>query len=380
MTKPKGMLIIFFCLSAFIIFGLFAYRGGSPKMQNVFAYTDIVIAPEQIVKTLMVAGADATVRGSVTENIFVVDGDLNVQNGAKISGRIFVLGGNLTVSPAASLKQRPLVFFLHGHPFVPLIVALLFLLGAASLILLPVLFWLLGHYFKKSPLYLPAKEQLQRIQDRWPELYVMVGFALSVSLLIAFLALSWKTFFKNSTVLFDDAFIWLVRYFASPALDKAMLLITDIGFGTSYAVIVSVTLLLLAYRRRWSEIFAIAVCLSGAGLLSVILKNLFQRVRPDSFFLVQETSFSFPSGHALATMCFYGLLAFLLMRNMTSWSARLLVATLTIVLSLAIGISRIYLGVHYPTDVVAGYAVGFMWLTFCISLLLRRENAQSMKN
>jgi undecaprenyl-diphosphatase len=96
-------------------------------------------------------------------------------------------------------------------------------------------------------------------------------------------------------------------------------------------------------------------------------------MRPDSFFLVQENSFSFPSGHAMATMCFYGMLAFFLMREVKSWPVRLLIATLTVILSLIIGISRIYLGVHYPTDVVAGYAVGFMWLTFCISLLLRQE-------
>ena len=122
-----------------------------------------------------------------------------------------------------------------------------------------------------------------------------------------------------------------------------------------------------------------AICLAGAGLLSFLLKNTFQRLRPDTFFLVTETSFSFPSGHALATMCFYGMLAFFIMRETSSWPLRLWVATLTLFLSLAIGISRIYLGVHYPTDVVAGYAVGFMWLTFCISLLLRYEKQNNSK-
>lgn len=379
MTKYKGMLIIFFCLSAFIIFGLFAYNGSPPKMQNVFTHTDIVIAPEQSVKTLMVAGADATVRGSVTENIFVVDGDLDVQNGAKISGRIFVLGGSLTVAPEASLKQRPLLFFLHGHPFVPLIAFFLLLLAALSLILLPLLFLIAGHYFKKSALYLPAKKQLLRIQERWPELYIITGFALSVATLFAFLALAWKTFFKSSTILFDDAFIWLIRYFANPTLDKIMLFITDIGFGKGYAIIVSITVLVLVYKRLWSHLSALAICLAGGGLLGLIFKNMFQRARPDSFFFVTETTYSFPSGHALAAMCFYGMLAFFIMRETTSWPLRLLIATLAIVLSLAIGISRIYLGVHYPTDVVAGYAVGFMWLSFCISLMLRREKQNNSK-
>ena len=78
----------------------------------------------------------------------------------------------------------------------------------------------------------------------------------------------------------------------------------------------------------------------------------------------------------MASMCFYGMLAFFLMREVKSWPVRLLIATFAIILSLVIGISRIYLGVHYPTDVVAGYAVGFMWLTFCISLLLRQQKKQ----
>ena len=77
-------------------------------------------------------------------------------------------------------------------------------------------------------------------------------------------------------------------------------------------------------------------------------------------------------------MCFYGMMAFLIMRTISSWLGRLTVLTLTVILNVAIGISRIYLGVHYPTDVMAGYAAGSMWLTFCISLLMwwERERIQ----
>ena len=115
---------------------------------------------------------------------------------------------------------------------------------------------------------------------------------------------------------------------------------------------------------------ALAICLAGGAVLSILLKSLFHRVRPETFWVVPETGFSFPSGHALATMCFYGMLAFLAIRNIEKWRGRLAVITIAVIISLAVGISRIYLGVHYPTDVVAGYAAGFMWLTFCISLLM----------
>ncbi|MHC1717323.1 MAG: phosphatase PAP2 family protein [Acidaminococcaceae bacterium] len=373
MFKHRGLLIIFLCLIVASILGFLILNTNSPKAQNLFTYKDIVISQEQNIKTLMAAGGNVVVDSKIKGHIFVVDGDLTISANSKVAGQIVVLGGNVTVAPQAELRYRPFVFLLHGHPFVPLVVASLLGLGALSLIAIPLLLWLVGYYFKKSPFYQPAKNKLLELQKRWSSLYIALGFILSAGMLYAFLGVAWNTFFKTSTVLFDDAFIWLVRYYANPALDKFMLFITDIGFGKGYAIIVGATIAVLAYKKRWQDVSALGICIAGAGLLSILLKISFQRMRPDSFFLVQETSFSFPSGHATATMCFYGMLAFFLMREVKSWPVRLLIATLTIILSLIIGISRIYLGVHYPTDVVAGYAIGFMWLTFCISLLLRQE-------
>lgn len=376
MFKHRGLLIIFLCLIVVSVLGFLLLSTNSPKAQNLFTYKDIIVTQEQNVKTLMAAGSNVVIDSKIKGHIFVVDGDLTISANSKVAGQIVVLGGNVTVDPQAELRYRPFVFLLHGHPFVPLVVASLLGIGAFSLIALPLLLWLVGYYFKRSHFYELAKAALLELQARWSSLYVVAGFVLSAAMLYAFLSVAWNTFFKASTALFDDAFIWLVRYYANPALDKFMLFITDIGFGKGYAIIVGFTFAVLAYKKRWHDISALGICLAGAGLLSVILKNSFHRLRPDSFFLVQETSYSFPSGHAMASMCFYGMLAFFLMREVKSWPVRLLIATFAIILSLVIGISRIYLGVHYPTDVVAGYAVGFMWLTFCISLLLRQQKKQ----
>jgi len=198
-------------------------------------------------------------------------------------------------------------------------------------------------------------------------------------MLTVFGTLAWETLFRNTMVLFDDSFVWLIRYFANPVLDKIMIILTDIGFGTSYMVIVITSFLLLTYLKRWRELGALTICIAGGAVLSFLLKILFHRTRPDLFQVVKETSYSFPSGHALATMCFYGMVAFLIMRKTSSWRGRLTVMTLTVILSVLIGISRIYLGVHYPTDVIAGYAVGSMWLAFCISLLMWWERARVQK-
>jgi len=189
-------------------------------------------------------------------------------------------------------------------------------------------------------------------------------------MLTAFSALARQTIFSKNMELFDNTFIWIIRYFASPGVDRVMIFITDIGFGIKYLIIVASSFLLLSYQRRWQEIAGLGICLSGGAALNFWLKYLFHRSRPDLLRVVQEIGYSFPSGHVIASMCFYGMSAFLIMRTISLWRGRLAVLMLAVILNVAIGISRIYLGVHYPTDVVAGYAVGSMWVAFCISLLM----------
>ena len=75
----------------------------------------------------------------------------------------------------------------------------------------------------------------------------------------------------------------------------------------------------------------------------------------------------------MVSLCLYGMIAFLLARHIANWRGRLTVVVLAATLVAAIGVSRVYLGVHYPTDVIAGYFAGGMWLTFSISLILWRE-------
>jgi len=110
-----------------------------------------------------------------------------------------------------------------------------------------------------------------------------------------------------------------------------------------------------------------------------MLKHLFERARPEAFQIVAESGFSFPSGHAMVSLCFYGIVAFLIVRKRSlQWRiAGAVVATLLIV---GIGVSRIYLGVHYPSDVVAGYAAGATWLGFSISLVMWWEQELSERD
>jgi undecaprenyl-diphosphatase len=108
----------------------------------------------------------------------------------------------------------------------------------------------------------------------------------------------------------------------------------------------------------------VLVTVGGAGALNLGLKTLFGRARPEAFFdqYPVPESFSFPSGHALFAACFFGGLAVLASHRLNSRVAEIVVWLICLSLILLIGVSRIYLGVHYPTDVLGGFAVGVVWV------------------
>jgi len=120
--------------------------------------------------------------------------------------------------------------------------------------------------------------------------------------------------------------------------------------------------------------------LAGATVLSLALKSAFHRPRPTLFFGAVPHTYSFPSGHSMFSFCFYGVLAGLLTARIDSRPLRILiwiVAAAALVLS--IGLSRIYLGVHYPSDVLAGYLAGAIWVSTMLALdrLRTRRNHSS---
>lgn len=215
-----------------------------------------------------------------------------------------------------------------------------------------------------------AAAYVRRLQQRWPLLYAAATLLFSAAMLALFAQLAWETMFEKTMTAFDNGMFWLVRYFASPDLDKVMIFISALGYGWPYAAIVVGIFLLLGWRRRWRDGVGLAVCLGGGAVLNLVLKHVFARARPDLFHIVAAAGYSFPSGHAMVSLCFYGMTAYVIVRRLHSRLGRLAVISVTALLVAAIGVSRIYLGVHYPSDVVAGYAAGSMWLAFCISMLM----------
>ena len=256
-----------------------------------------------------------------------------------------------------------------GSPLIGLLAWLLVVGAAVVPLAAALLLWLLAVRLRRTGLFARVLAVLRANGRRWPGLYALLGLTVSGLLMALFVHLTQETIFHNETDLLDRAVIWLVHQFATPSADKIMIAVTALGSGAVYAAFAPLALGGLLWRGLRREAISLAICLGGAALLNFLLKNLFERARPDMFKIISVTGYSFPSGHAMVSLCFYGMLAYLLCRHLPRLATQLLVYGLTVVLVTAVGFSRIYLSVHYPSDVLGGYIAGGTWLLFCVSLL-----------
>ncbi|WNR43105.1 phosphatase PAP2 family protein [Paenibacillus roseipurpureus] len=141
-------------------------------------------------------------------------------------------------------------------------------------------------------------------------------------------------------------------------------------FIGSTPVVIVITLcclfLFFKYLHHRLELVLFAALVAGTAILNQLLKISFHRDRPSLHRLIQETGYSFPSGHSMEAFALYAALAFLLWRHVPTRSGRTAVILTSISMILMIGISRIYLGVHYPSDIVGAYFASGFWFTFSV--------------
>lgn len=167
----------------------------------------------------------------------------------------------------------------------------------------------------------------------------------------------------------DAAVLEFMRSRATPDADRLMELISLIGSPLMMGILAVVGGIWLWSRRRMIPFVGWCCAFAGASVLTVGLKHSFQRVRPEgAAAFLHGTSFSFPSGHALGSLVGIGISTYLLVAFRESRPlTRVLTSAAGILLIAAIGWSRMYLGVHYLSDVVAGFAAGGVWLSCCIA-------------
>jgi undecaprenyl-diphosphatase len=197
----------------------------------------------------------------------------------------------------------------------------------------------------------------------WSERVVLVlGF---FSALFALLFFAWlaEEMMEGDTARFDSAITLAVHQHATPRLTTVMKALTMLGSSVVMPPLAILTLALCYFRREFHALKILAATFGGALLLEFILKLAFHRSRPVPFFdLPTPASFSFPSCHALFSFGFFAGIAALLSPRVSSQRAKLGLWSIASALILGIGLSRIYLGVHYPSDVLAGYAAGIVWV------------------
>jgi membrane-associated phospholipid phosphatase len=210
-------------------------------------------------------------------------------------------------------------------------------------------------------------------------LHLTIGFLVSVAGLGLFGLIAEDVIHQEALTRLDlTVFHWL-RVHATPASYGFWSVISAMGSGVALTVLaVGVGLLLLLRHRRF-VLAGWVVAFVGAGLLDAALKLLIRRERPPGAVdFLTHISWSFPSGHALGSLVGYGMLTYLLVLAIRDPSLRIGVIVGAVLLILAVGISRLYLGVHYLSDVMGGYAAGTLWLSACISGLevVRRWRAR----
>ena len=163
----------------------------------------------------------------------------------------------------------------------------------------------------------------------------------------------------------------LLYFYRDEMLAKGFLWITLLGKATIvFSVAALCTVLFWIWKNR-EFILPFWITLAGSSLFSVLGKVAFHRQRPLGINVYTEASFSFPSGHATIAAAFYGFIVYYLWRQAQNWNIRLNILFAGSVLILAIGFSRLYLGVHFLSDVLGGYLLGILWLIFGISLVER---------
>jgi membrane-associated phospholipid phosphatase len=211
-------------------------------------------------------------------------------------------------------------------------------------------------------------------------LSLLLGLTVAMASIVFFAWLADEVL-EGETRHFDDVTRAAVHTLASPALTTAMRAISFLGSALFLTIATIVVVIVFVFRKWGREAYLLAITMIGASFLNTTLKLAFARPRPVPFFnLTMPETYSFPSGHSLASCCFFAGLAAILSGRIKGRRTRIIVWIAAATMFLLIGLSRIYLGVHYTTDVIAGFAGALIWILVVrfVELQLARRRAKRM--
>ena len=205
------------------------------------------------------------------------------------------------------------------------------------------------------------KEKIIKVLNETRKRY---KFIILFILMIIFLGIL-QNVCKNEKIMLDIIlYRFAVLFLRRPVLTKIMKIITF--FGSAYFILVLTTLLVALIKNKKIGLMIVANLVLIASM-NIILKNIVHRPRPEGYRLIEESGYSFPSGHSMVSVAFYGFLIYLILKKVKNKKSKIIYSIFLGLLILLIGFSRIYLGVHYATDVLAGGILSISYLIAFIS-------------
>jgi membrane-associated phospholipid phosphatase len=200
---------------------------------------------------------------------------------------------------------------------------------------------------------------------RWRLLLVFLGVLVP---LIGFGALA-EDVWTTERIAWDLPILMFMYQHNSPWTTTLMIFVSEVGYAWGVVPIDLLIFGFLLLRRRWGDAIFWLLAVGGAGLLNIVAKLLFQRTRPDLWLSPSpESTFSFPSGHAMGSMALVSTLLVLLWPTRWRWPTLILGAIFVLLVS----VSRVYLGVHYPSDILAGWCASLGWVLGISAVLYGR--------
>lgn len=188
-------------------------------------------------------------------------------------------------------------------------------------------------------------------------------------MLIIFFTLGFMVKNSNEGILFDVNIMEYIHNNTNPIILSLMKFISFIGSERFLFPAVTMAIAYTLVKKRYYISKLLLLSTLGSYLLNYLLKQIFHRTRPIEYFLVNQGGLSFPSGHSMVTMTFYSTLAFLLAKKVDNNRKKRLIHIIAFVMICLMGISRLYLGVHWPTDVIGGFLAGYIFYYLSIRLV-----------
>lgn len=178
---------------------------------------------------------------------------------------------------------------------------------------------------------------------------------------------------------FDQMVIDSVLLLVSPKLTVIMKFFTFLGSSKVVPIILFFSCVLMVFNKKKWEATFLLFGVAGGVLFNELLKEIFHRQRPTLHRIIEENGYSFPSGHSMVSFILYGMLCMFIITFLFNRAMKIIIVGITAFIIFMIGLSRVYLGVHYPSDVLAGFAAGSIWLIICLLGLQAVKNYRKKK-